>query len=143
MHQCIALSGRRPHPQRPRLSHLAKVATLKVSNRNDSGRVNPADFAGKLPKETVDRCARLAAAHQNGMESLILFSSGVAVCLATGAPIAAVNTLCKVHIASRVVFNVAYALPPVANGMPRSLAWAFSTGSAILLWLAAGRAYKN
>lgn len=115
---------------------------LKASNANRSGRTNVSDLAGKVPQAKLDTCARLGSAHQNGLESLALFAGGVAACLATGAPIGHVNMLAKVHVASRIVYNIAYAAAPVANGLPRSATWGVSLATSVMLWIAANSAYS-
>lgn len=106
-----------------------------------AGRTNLADVEGKLTKDQFALVGRLGAAHQNGLETLAMYSSGVAACLATGAPLDVVTTACQVHIAARVAFYVLYAAKPVFFGLPRSLAWATSMLASVFLWATAAKSY--
>lgn len=110
------------------------------SNRNQAGRPKLSDHEGKMEKAKLDTCARLLAAHHNGMEALPLFCGGVAVSVAAGVPVATMNMWAAVHVGTRLLFNVIYAAPPVANGLPRTMAWGASTASSVALWLAANSA---
>lgn len=120
--------------------HFVKVALTKQDNAFPAGRPDVSTLA--LPKETVARAKRLEAAHLNGLEALGWYSAGVAAAVATGVPAAELVTLCQVHVAARAAYTAIYALPPVAGGILRSLAFTTGVVTSAMIWVAAGRAYQ-
>ncbi len=119
-----------------------KAFSLKAPNSNVSGRKNLSDYQGKIPAEKVAFLSRLDAAHKNGLEALPLFAGGVVASAVANVSSVTATRICVVHLAARALYNVVYALPPVANGAPRSLMWAITTGTSVGLWILAAGAYS-
>jgi uncharacterized MAPEG superfamily protein len=126
------------------LRHFAKMGILtrasgKFSNANEQGRINLAELDGKVPKSTLACAQRCGAAHANGLESLAMYASGVAVAVVTKVPTSLLTKVCAGYLVSRIVFTVTYMMPPAANGLPRTLAWFGSTAFALNLWIQAAQ----
>jgi uncharacterized MAPEG superfamily protein len=114
-------------------------SSSKFYNLNEKGRANLADLDGKMPKAALDMAQRCGAAHSNGLEGLALYAGGVAVAVASKVPPALLTKVCAGYLVARVVFNIAYILPPTANGLPRTLAWGVGTAFALNLWIQAAQ----
>jgi uncharacterized MAPEG superfamily protein len=124
-------------------SHIVKIAIIKRSlsgkfdNSNLNGRQDESSLEAKMPKATFALAQRLGAAHSNGLENLPMYAAGIAVAIASKVPLPQLDVVCGVYLASRVAFNVLYAMPPFANGAFRSLSWAVSVGATIKLYFLA------
>lgn len=120
---------------------ILSSSSVEVSNANKTGRADISKMEDKLTKERYALVKRLDSAHQNALESLPVFASGVAAAVATGVPTPLLNSVCLTYLGARVCYTIAYALPPVLNGMPRSACWGIATAAQLGLWVASAQRY--
>lgn len=120
------------------LPHFVRAAICFSSKALDNRR--PRDLEGQLKRLDPGKAAlvgRLAASHNNQLETIGVYAAGVAAAVATKVPAPQLNKLATVYVTARVAFNIAYAAPQVLGGMPRSLSFMFSMGSCLAIWFAA------
>lgn len=118
---------------------MASVMSPDVMNAKKSGRQNVEDLQGKVSEEALDLAKRLTSCHQNALEGLPLFAAGVAFAVAAKTPLDEISNYCGVYIGARVMFLIFYALPPIASGIPRTIAWFVSTIASISLWTSSAK----
>ncbi len=122
------------------LPHAAKVAIL--SRTGAFSNTAPRDTAGQDKKVDPSKRAlvdRLRGAHLNQLETIGVYAAGVAAATAVGVPAVTVSRAAKLYVGARVVFNISYAGPQIADGNIRSLSFTAALGAIVWMWAAAAR----
>lgn len=120
------------------IPHFSKVFVLRSSFDN----TRPRDVDGAMkgvPKERAELAMRLHSAHANQLETLGIFGAAVATCVAVGAPLPRVTAASWTYVVARLAYNMAYAAPQIANGIPRTFTFVLSLSSMGWLWVEAIR----
>lgn len=117
---------------------ITRAVVVAIKGKLDNG--NPRDHSKQtetMPKAYQELCKRLAASHYNQLETLGYFAAGVAVAVAMRVPESTLASLTGWYVKSRIAYNITYALPQYANGVPRSMAFLGAMTSVGMLYAAA------
>ncbi len=111
------------------LPYLAKIPVAWAMNQLGG-------YDNNHPRAQQERLtgfgARALAAHQNGFESLIIFSSAILLAVATQTSTDLVITLAITHVIARVIYTCLYLLN---WGVLRSLVWGIGIGCSFgIMW---------
>jgi uncharacterized MAPEG superfamily protein len=102
------------------ISRRSTGTTFGKLNSRAAGRT-AVDFREGMDENSYNMAGRLQASHENQLETLGIYAAGIAASLATPVKQAAIHTFAGLYLAARVLYNIVYAMPPIANGIFRSL----------------------
>lgn len=114
---------------------IARVILVKTKGRFDHA--TPRDHISqiaKMPPSLQQLAARLAASHNNQLETLGYYAGAIAVAVAVRVPPHALARLAGMYIKSRIAYNLAYAAPQVANGALRGVSFIASVTTIAIIY---------
>lgn len=117
-------------------AHFLKTAAFKDAFDNQRPR-DYVSMSSNLEEGQREYAMRLNGAHQNMIETLGIYSSGIVAGIVTNVNAFHLNTLAVLYILFRVIYLVVYAAPQVKGGYLRTAVFAVCMTIIMTIWMEA------